>query len=152
MAETTRDAEFRGLSEHLVMAATYQVSQPEPFNFTTPEWLKSLWRFERFRQASGLTEKSDEVQVNTLVYYIGDQADDILRSFKHSEADAKVYATVKAKFDGHFVKHWNISIQASEIQQSKPRARQTSGYVYHCTLHTCRELKLWGPNGGIHSR
>ena len=61
------------------MAATYQVSQPEPFNFANPEeWPKWLRRFERFRQASGLAEKSEEAQVNTLIYCMGDEADDIL--------------------------------------------------------------------------
>jgi len=42
------------------MAATYQISQSESFDFTNPEeWPKWLRRFERFRQASGLTEKSE---------------------------------------------------------------------------------------------
>ena len=34
---------------------------------------------------------------------MGDEADDVLRSFKLSEADQK-YDAVKAKFDQHFVK------------------------------------------------
>ncbi len=38
-------------------------------------------RFERFRSASGLSEKSAVVQVNALIYSMGDDADDILRSF-----------------------------------------------------------------------
>ena len=63
-----------------------------------------MWRFERFRQASGLTEKSEEAQVNTLMYCMGDRADDILRSFKLSEEDSKKYEVVKNKFDSHFVK------------------------------------------------
>ena len=60
------------------MTATYQISQPEPFDFASPEeWPKWLRRFERFRQASGLTDKSEEAQVNTLIYCMGDRADDI---------------------------------------------------------------------------
>ena len=84
------------------MAATFQVSAPELFPFSRPdEWLKWSRRFERFRLASGLAEK---VQVNTLIYSMGDEADDILCSFALSEADSKQYATVKGKFDSHFVK------------------------------------------------
>ena len=68
------------------MAALYQVVSPDPFNFNKPEeWPKWIRRFKHFRIASELTEKSEEMQVNTL----GDEADDILRSFKLKEADAK---------------------------------------------------------------
>lgn len=74
------------------MAATYQVSQPELLDFANPaDWPKWLRRFERFRQASSLSEKSEEAQVNTLIYCMGDHADDILRSFKLSKEDPKKY-------------------------------------------------------------
>jgi len=57
-----------------------------------------------FRTASGLAGKSEESQVNTLIYSMGDKADDIFQSFKLSEEDLKKYNTVKQKFDSHFVK------------------------------------------------
>ena len=58
-------------------------------------------------KASGLAEKDKEAQVNTLaalVYSVGDEADDILRSFGLSEDDAKRYDVVKGKFGGYFIK------------------------------------------------
>ena len=98
--------------------ATYQVSPPEQFNFTKPEeWPKWARRFERFRKASGLAEKDEETQVNTLVYSMGDEADDILRSFRLSEEDAKKYDVVKAKFDGHFVKRRNVIYERAKFNQ-----------------------------------
>ncbi len=42
------------------------------------EWAKWIRMFERFRSASNLNENSDENQVNTLIYCMGDEADDIL--------------------------------------------------------------------------
>ena len=61
------------------MATTYQVVPPDAFNFSHPsEWKKWIRRFERFRNASGLKEKSEEAQVNTLIYSM---ADDICHSF-----------------------------------------------------------------------
>ena len=64
------------------MAASYQVTPPETFKFTTPEdWPKWIRRFERFRCASGLDKKGLDIQVNTLVYCMGDEADDILSLF-----------------------------------------------------------------------
>ena len=56
------------------------------------------------KSLSGLEEKDEEVQVNTLIYAMGDDADDILRPFRLFAADSKKYDTVKAKFDAHFVK------------------------------------------------
>ena len=85
--------------------ATYQVPAPTHFNFRQPEeWSKWLHRFERFRQASDLDKKSDEKQVNVLVYTMGDKADDILKSFHLSEGDSKKYKTVKEKFDRYFIR------------------------------------------------
>ncbi len=69
------------------MAATYQVSPP----VTRPEeWEKWIKRFERFRKASGLDAKDDKAQVNTLIYTMGDEADDVLHSFKLSDEARKV--------------------------------------------------------------
>ncbi len=42
-----------------------------------------------------------------LIYSMGDDADDILRSFGLTEDEKKVYATVKQKFELHFVKRRN---------------------------------------------
>ena len=70
--------------------ASYQVSPPESFTFSKPEeWPKWIRRFGRFRVASGLDMKSDEMQINTLIYSMGDKADDILGSFRLSEEEVK---------------------------------------------------------------
>ena len=102
------------------MAGTYQVVTPERFNFSHPEeWQKWIRRFERFRKASGLDTKDEEAQVNTLVYSMGDDADDILRSFRLSEADGKKYDVVKGKFDRHFVKDRNVIYERARFNQRK---------------------------------
>ena len=98
------------------MAANYQVSPPERFNFTQPrEWPKWIRRFERFRKATELATKDNEVQVKTLIYSMGDEADDILRSFKLSDADKKKYSVVKAKFDAHFVTRTNVIYERAKF-------------------------------------
>ena len=56
-------------------------------------------------------------QVNTLVYSMGDEADDILRSFGFSTDDGKKYDVVKAKFDGHFVKRRNVIYERAQFNQ-----------------------------------
>ena len=102
------------------MAASFQVSAPEPFTFSRPdEWPKWIRRFERFRVASGLSEKDDKTQVNTLIYAMGDQADDILSSFSLSADDSKKYTPVKAKFDGHFVKRRNVIYERTRFNMRR---------------------------------
>ena len=83
------------------MATPYQVAQPELFNFRRPEeWPRWSRRFEHFRSASGLKDKDEETQVHTLVYCMGDEADDLLSSFGLSDADKKKYDTELGKFEG----------------------------------------------------
>ena len=59
-------------------------------------------RFERFKTASGLAEKSEEQQVNALVYCMGREADDVLKSFGLTADQQKVYATVTGKYTTYF--------------------------------------------------
>lgn len=70
--------------------ATFQVSPPEAFDFSKPDRLakmdKMIWTF---RQASGLEMKGQEIQVNMLIYTMGNKADDILSSFGLSKDDQK---------------------------------------------------------------
>ena len=104
--------------------ATYQISPPESFDFTKSEdWPNWIRQFERFRVASDLCSKTGANQVNTLVYSMGDKADDILRSFKLSADQEKVYKTVKDEFDKYFVKRRNI-IYESSIQHASSRRRR----------------------------
>ena len=63
--------------------ASFQIAPPEQFTFDQPEeWPKWIRRFERFRQASGLSAKEDPQQINTLIYCMGDAADGILTSLR----------------------------------------------------------------------
>ena len=106
--------------------ATYQVQPPEQFNFSRPgEWPKWARRFERFRKASGLSEKEEEAQVNTLVYSMGDEADDILRLFGLSADDTKKYDVVKGKFDSHFVKRRNVIYERAKFNQRRQEAGES---------------------------
>ena len=62
--------------------------------------------------ASGLSKKAETDQVNTLVYNMGDEADDILQSLSLNDEDSATINGVKAKFDSYFLQymHDNIAI------------------------------------------
>ena len=101
---------------------SFRVQLPEKFDFSRQEeWPKWSRRFERFRQASGLAKEEEESQINTLIYAMGDQADDILTSFKLSTSQIKQYHTVKTKLDEHFVVRQNVNFSASKVQSAPPR-------------------------------
>ena len=81
--------------------AHIQLTPPEPFNFKRPDdWQKWRRRFEQFRIASGLGDKSESQQVNTLLYCLGEEAESVLTSTNATEEEQKSYTTVLGKFDG----------------------------------------------------
>ena len=123
------------------MASTYQVAPPETFKFKTPEdWPKWIRRFERFRCASGLDKKSQEIQVNTLVYSMGDEADDILTSFHLSSEDKAKYDVVKEKFEGYFVKRRNVIFERAKFNQRRQEPGEpVDSFItsLHCLAEHC---------------
>ena len=80
----------------------YQVPPPEKLNLKPDEWLCWIRRFERFRNATGLDQKDGESQVKTLIYSMGEEADDIVVSFGITAVEANQYDVVKGKFEAHF--------------------------------------------------
>ena len=83
--------------------ASAQIPLPEKLDSKNPEeWKRWIERFECYRIAAELDEKDDKVQINTLVYAMGEDANEILRSFQLGEAD-QTYDAVKARFATHFV-------------------------------------------------
>ena len=63
--------------------------------------------------------RGEETQVNTLIYTMGENADDIFHSFDLSDEDKKKYKTVKNKFDSHFVKRKNIIYERAVFNRRK---------------------------------
>lgn len=57
--------------------------------------------------------------MNTLIYSMGDEADDILRSFTLLEADKMKYAPVVAQFEAHFVKRRNTIIERARFNMRR---------------------------------
>ena len=113
--------------------AAYQIS---PFDFSKlEEWIRWIRRFERFQQASDLTSKTEESQVNTLIYTMGNEAEDILSSFSLNKEDKKKYDTVKEKFENVFVKKRNVIYERARFNQRKQQeGENVDSFV--TSLHT----------------
>ncbi|MCG7865814.1 MAG: reverse transcriptase family protein [Candidatus Thiodiazotropha taylori] len=100
--------------------AYFQVQPPDQFNFKQPsEFEKWLIRFERFKTASGLSQKPEDQQVNTLIYCMGKNAEDVFKSFNLTEDQSKKYSEVTKKFKDYFVIRRNTIFERAKFNQRK---------------------------------
>ena len=73
------------------------------FYFDSPgHWPKWKRCFQQCCLASGLSQESEERQVNTLLYCLSEEAEEILASTNIGEEDRKKYDSVLAKFNSFF--------------------------------------------------
>lgn len=86
-----------------------------PFDFEPSSWPTWIKRFERFRIASGLKEKDGAYQVNSLIYTMGEKADNILSSLQLTEE--KDFDEVKKAFDRHFVGMHNAIYERAKFNK-----------------------------------
>ena len=78
---------------------------------------------------------------------MGDQVDDILLSFKLTEAQLKKYDVVKKYFDDHFVVRRNVIFERAKFNQRKQHEGETvdsfvtdsHALAEHCEYGTLRE-------------
>ena len=91
------------------MALQLAFLPPEHFKFARPEeWPKWICKFERIRDAYNLDEKCEQKHVSSLIYAMGEEEEDILRSFWLIEDELKSYTMVRDKFQSFLVKRRNI--------------------------------------------
>ncbi len=94
------------------------LTTPEHFNFTKPdEWAKWKKRFKQYRQASNLSTDSELRQVNTLLYCMGDQVEEVLQSTNPTEEEWKKYDTVLQKFDDYFKVRKNTIYEMAQFNK-----------------------------------
>ena len=105
------------------------------------------WQLFKSLHLNSLISTKDEVhQVNMLVYCMGDAADDILCSLGLSDDEKKVYATVKTKFESHFVKCRNVIFERCKLNQRKQEEGESvisfitalHGLAEHCNYGALR--------------
>ena len=98
----------------------YSMPAPDPFNFSEPEmWIRWIRRFERYREASGLSTQDEGKQIDTLIYMMGDKAEDILQTFNLTEANKKKYKKVRDQFESHFISKRNVIYERAKFNSRK---------------------------------
>jgi hypothetical protein len=100
------------------MATSISLKPPNAFNFRSPdEWPKWCKRFEQFRTASGLSKEDEVRQVSTLLYCLGEEAEDVLASANITEDDRKTYKTVLDKLDAFFQVRKNVIFERARFNK-----------------------------------
>ena len=120
--------------------ASYQVPPPEKLNYKPEEWSRWIKRFERFQKANRLDQKDGKSQVNTLIYLMGEKADDIVVSFGLTTEEAKQHSVVKGKFEAHFVVKRNVIFERAKFNlRSQQEGDSVDNFItdLYCLAEHC---------------
>ena len=125
---------------------------PANFPFDKPtEWADWKQRFERYRLATKLNKDDGEVQVSCLIYAMGNEAENIYKSFTFTEDENRNdFTTVVAKFDEYFFPRRNIIHERAcfhqRVQRPGERAECFIRALYdlseHCEFGASREENI----------
>ena len=78
--------------------ASCQLRQPDPFDLKDPDsWPKWKRRYLQYQEAAGLSAKGDARQINTLLYCLGEEANEILTSTNITTDERKVFCNRASK-------------------------------------------------------
>ncbi len=129
-------------------AGQFMFTPPAQFDFKHPElWDRWLNRFERYRMASGLSEQSSERQATTLMYCLGEEAEDVLAASALTSEERKNYAKVKNHFTDVFIGKRNIIYERAVFNsRSQKNGESFESFVtdlrklvHHCSYGTLRD-------------
>ena len=105
---------------------------PANFDFSRPtEWPEWKRRFQRFRIATKLNKEDGVVQVSSLIYAMGREADKIFSTFNfraaaEGEGDPRDdFDTVLSKFDEHFVPKRNVIHERAKFYNRSQQAGES---------------------------
>ena len=124
--------------------ASVRLQPPSAFDFRNPdEWPRWKRRFEQFRLASGLSAESGDRQVSTLLYCMGENAEDILASTNIPDDDRKQYASVVKQFDDFFKVRKNVIFERARFNRRCQAAGETAEQ-FITSLYTLAESCDYG--------
>jgi hypothetical protein len=91
------------------MASANGVRPPAAFDFTKPagwkEWYK---RYTRYHSVAKLSKETDQIQIDTLLYVMGETAEEIFIQLTLSDDDKKKYSKVTEALDKYFQPRNNL--------------------------------------------
>lgn len=120
---------------------------PAELNFESPaEWPEWKRGFLRFGIATKLNEDAGEVQVSSLIYAMGSEAEKIFSLFAFYDVDEQEdFNEVITKFDGYFIPQWNIIHERACFYQRSQQAGEKAE-MYIRALYELAENCEFGAN------
>ncbi len=107
---------------------------PDNFDFSHPErWPEWHQRFHRYRIATKLDKEEAEVQVCTLLYSMGKEAEQVYQTFTFGKGDREDYDAVITKLDNYFVPKVNVIHEHARFHMriQKPDVKLLSKQFIH---------------------
>ena len=103
-----------------------KLSPPEKFDFSKPlDWPDWKQNFLRFRLATKFDKEEGIVQVSTLIYTMGREAEHVYKSFTLADGNDAKFDVIWAKFDEHFVSKRNIIHDRAHFHQRIQKQGET---------------------------
>jgi len=91
---------------------------PERFDFSKPnEWPQWKRTYKRFHSCTEMSKKDGIVQVDSLIYAMGPEAEAIITQLALTEEESKVFNTVLAKLDAFFKPQTNVIYERTRLNQ-----------------------------------
>lgn len=115
-----------------------QYRSPAPLNFQEPKW--DVWRsqFETFSKVTKLNKESQEVQVASLKYCMGPEAEEVFKTFDFKAEEAVTFSFVIKKFEDYFKPKVNV-IRLRRIFQRRIQNSTENEEAYLRALFTAAE-------------
>lgn len=113
--EEEEETEEGSVAPTVVRDLAPKLNTPDRFDFSDPGgWTRWRSRWRRFREASGLDTGPEKKQINTLIYTLGEQAEDIVLSRGIEETD---YESVIDAFDNYFGVRRNLVAERAKFNK-----------------------------------
>jgi len=95
---------------------------PSSFDFTNPSgWGEWIRRYSRYHNVTKMSKEADDLQIDSLLYTMGEAAEDIFIQLPLTNDDRKKYDKVKEAFDTYFKPRTN---KAHHIVQFNGRTQE----------------------------
>ena len=121
-----RNIDLESMAADPAVSKQMLISPPKEFDFLVPgrwpEWKK---RFMRYRTASQLSLEEKEVQVSTLIYSMGEEAETIFENFGLNADEQKDFDVVLKKFDEWFIPKRNIIHERATFHKREQSTGET---------------------------
>ena len=113
---------------------------PREFDFSQPSaWVSWKDRFLRFRLATQLNDKEGAIQVSSLLYAMGSEADRIFATFDFvDDAARNDFDGVVKKFDDHFIPSRNVIHERANFHRRDQKQGESIEQYVRC-LHELAE-------------